>query len=70
MVCFSTNRNSRLDFTMCNPPFYQSRDELISSAKAKQRPPFSVSTLANLVLVHPYFLQDNYFDEETCRPLY
>lgn len=31
-----------LDFTMCNPPFYASRDELIASAEAKERPPFSV----------------------------
>ena len=32
-----------LDFTMCNPPFYASRDEMIASARAKERPPFSVS---------------------------
>lgn len=32
-----------LDFTMCNPPFYASRDELIASAEAKERPPFSVN---------------------------
>jgi tRNA1(Val) A37 N6-methylase TrmN6 len=32
----------RLDFVMCNPPFYESEDELISSADAKSRPPFSV----------------------------
>ncbi|EDN07455.1 conserved hypothetical protein [Histoplasma mississippiense (nom. inval.)] len=53
MVCFSTNRNSRLDFTMCNPPFYQSRDELISSAKAKQRPPFSACTGAEVEMITP-----------------
>ncbi|KAL1846392.1 hypothetical protein Plec18167_007926 [Paecilomyces lecythidis] len=28
---------------MCNPPFYESEKEMISSAEAKQRPPFSVS---------------------------
>ncbi|KAG5289049.1 DUF890 domain-containing protein [Histoplasma ohiense] len=45
--------NSRLDFTMCNPPFYQSRDELISSAKAKQRPPFSACTGAEVEMITP-----------------
>ena len=33
----------RLDFTMCNPPFYESLQELVEAAKAKQKPPFSVS---------------------------
>lgn len=32
-----------LDFVMCNPPFYESQQELIASATAKQRPPFSVN---------------------------
>src|SRR6202012_4546343 len=31
----------RLDFVMCNPPFYESEEELLSSANAKSRPPFS-----------------------------
>ncbi|KAK9545548.1 hypothetical protein V6000_009962 [Aspergillus fumigatus] len=34
----------RLDFTMCNPPFYSSREEMIASAEAKERPPFSACT--------------------------
>ncbi|PWY90662.1 DUF890 domain protein [Aspergillus heteromorphus CBS 117.55] len=34
----------RLDFTMCNPPFYASRDELVASADAKERPPFTACT--------------------------
>ncbi|PGG98103.1 hypothetical protein AJ79_08984 [Helicocarpus griseus UAMH5409] len=41
----------RLDFTMCNPPFYESREELISSAKAKQRPPFSACTGAEVEMI-------------------
>lgn len=32
----------RLNFTMCNPPFYESQDEMVASAEAKARPPFSV----------------------------
>lgn len=34
-----------LDFTMCNPPFYASRDEMLSSAEAKEKPPSSVGRL-------------------------
>ncbi|KAF7595263.1 hypothetical protein BBP40_006763 [Aspergillus hancockii] len=40
-----------LDFTMCNPPFYTSREELISSAQAKERPPFSSCTGADVEMV-------------------
>ncbi|ODH25923.1 hypothetical protein ACO22_04956 [Paracoccidioides brasiliensis] len=42
---------SRLDFTMCNPPFYESREELISAARAKQRPPFSACTGAEVEMI-------------------
>ncbi|KAJ6097869.1 hypothetical protein N7499_002243 [Penicillium canescens] len=40
-----------LDFTMCNPPFYTSRDELIQSAEQKARPPFSACTGAEVEMV-------------------
>ncbi|OJD26275.1 hypothetical protein ACJ73_02347 [Blastomyces percursus] len=40
-----------VDFTMCNPPFYESRDELISAARAKQRPPFSACTGAEVEMI-------------------
>ncbi|KAI9696737.1 MAG: hypothetical protein M1836_005099 [Candelina mexicana] len=33
-----------IDFTICNPPFYSSTEEMLSSANAKQRPPFSACT--------------------------
>lgn len=33
-----------IDFTMCNPPFYESRVEMLSSAASKQRPPFTACT--------------------------
>ncbi|BCR91081.1 DUF890 domain protein [Aspergillus chevalieri] len=41
----------RLDFTMCNPPFYASRDEMIASAEAKERLPFSACTGAEVEMV-------------------
>ncbi|KAJ5576072.1 hypothetical protein N7535_002998 [Penicillium sp. DV-2018c] len=40
-----------LDFTMCNPPFYTSRDELIKSAEEKKRVPFSACTGAEVEMV-------------------
>ncbi|KAJ5874602.1 uncharacterized protein N7529_003032 [Penicillium soppii] len=40
-----------LDFTMCNPPFYTSRNELIECAKQKKRPPFSACTGAEVEMV-------------------
>ncbi|KAI9930186.1 hypothetical protein MW887_011998 [Aspergillus wentii] len=40
-----------LDFTMCNPPFYESRDEMIASATEKERPPFSACTGAEVEMV-------------------
>ncbi|KAI9833918.1 MAG: hypothetical protein M1819_003427 [Sarea resinae] len=42
-----------LDFTMCNPPFYKSNDELVSSAKEKKRPPLSACTGAEVEMVTP-----------------
>lgn len=33
-----------LDFTLCNPPFYTSAEDLISSASLKQRSPFTACT--------------------------
>ncbi|KAI9756542.1 MAG: hypothetical protein M4579_003801 [Chaenotheca gracillima] len=38
---------------MCNPPFYESTDELLSLAKEKQRPPFSACTGAEVEMVTP-----------------
>ncbi|KAL2014481.1 hypothetical protein VTN00DRAFT_2006 [Thermoascus crustaceus] len=43
----------RLDFTMCNPPFYESQDEMVASAEAKARPPFSACTGAEVEMVTP-----------------
>lgn len=33
-----------IDFSMCNPPFYESTAEMLASAKAKQRPAFTACT--------------------------
>ncbi|KAK2624382.1 hypothetical protein QTJ16_006332 [Diplocarpon rosae] len=33
-----------IDFSMCNPPFYSSTSELLSSAASKQRPPLTACT--------------------------
>jgi tRNA1(Val) A37 N6-methylase TrmN6 len=56
-----------IDFVMCNPPFYVSREEMLESAKEKSRPPFSVrpnlflpTSLSNTVadfLPHPRHAQ-------------
>ncbi|KAL4803186.1 hypothetical protein BDV18DRAFT_163242 [Aspergillus unguis] len=43
----------RLEFTMCNPPFYSSKDEMIASAEEKTRPPFSACTGAEVEMVIP-----------------
>ncbi|KAK2745665.1 hypothetical protein FQN57_003561 [Myotisia sp. PD_48] len=42
-----------LDFTMCNPPFYESQDEMSKSAKEKQEPPLSACTGAPVEMVTP-----------------
>ncbi|EAA58531.1 hypothetical protein AN6713.2 [Aspergillus nidulans FGSC A4] len=36
---------------MCNPPFYSSQDEMVASAKDKDRPPFSACTGAEIEMV-------------------
>ncbi|CAD6504817.1 BgTH12-00320 [Blumeria graminis f. sp. triticale] len=35
---------ARIDFTMCNPPFFESTEDMLSSAKAKKKPPFTACT--------------------------
>ncbi|CAI7672975.1 unnamed protein product [Penicillium palitans] len=40
-----------LDFTMCNPPFYTSPDELKQSAEQKEQEPFSTCTGADVEMV-------------------
>ncbi len=38
---------------MCNPPFYGSAEEMLASAKAKQRPPLSACTGSEVEMVTP-----------------
>lgn len=44
------NVNS-ISFTMSNPPFYKSEEELLESAKQKSRPPFTACTGAKVEMV-------------------
>ncbi|KAJ6107756.1 hypothetical protein N7523_009079 [Penicillium sp. IBT 18751x] len=41
----------RIDFTMCNPPFYASQEELIQSAEAKSEKPSQTCTGADVEMV-------------------
>ena len=42
-----------IDFTICNPPFYSSSSDLLQSAAAKSRPPYSACTGAPVEMVTP-----------------
>ncbi|GAA5932418.1 hypothetical protein JCM1841_001381 [Sporobolomyces salmonicolor] len=42
-----------IDFTMCNPPFYASQDEIAASLAAKELEPFAVCTGASNEMLTP-----------------
>ncbi len=48
------SRFERVDFLMTNPPFYASEKQMLDSAKAKSRPPFSSCTGAAVEMIWPY----------------
>ncbi|RKF84051.1 U6 small nuclear RNA -methyltransferase [Golovinomyces cichoracearum] len=41
----------QVNFTMCNPPFYESREEMLKSAQVKKRPPFTACTGAEVEMI-------------------
>ncbi|KAJ4463701.1 hypothetical protein C8R41DRAFT_852998 [Lentinula lateritia] len=45
------DKERRFDFTMCNPPFYSSLQEVIQSAEAKQYGPNAVCTGAEIEMI-------------------
>jgi 23S rRNA (adenine1618-N6)-methyltransferase len=45
--------SSSIDFSMCNPPFYESKDDMLASATAKQRPAFTACTGSETEMVTP-----------------
>lgn len=52
LVFTGDDPSSSLDFTMCNPPFYASTDEMTASASAKKQPPHSACTGAPVEMVY------------------
>ncbi|KHE84194.1 hypothetical protein GE21DRAFT_5238 [Neurospora crassa] len=47
----TTRGIDKIDFTMCNPPFYSSPSDLLSSAAKKSRPPLTACTGAPVEMV-------------------
>ncbi|PFH53327.1 hypothetical protein AMATHDRAFT_79160, partial [Amanita thiersii Skay4041] len=41
------------DFTMCNPPFYTSKEEIMHSSKAKELPPNAICNGAEVEMITP-----------------
>ncbi|KAJ7634629.1 S-adenosyl-L-methionine dependent methyltransferase [Roridomyces roridus] len=50
---FAALRDRRVDFTMCNPPFYSSHQEVAASAEAKEFEPNAVCTGADVEMITP-----------------
>ncbi|KAI0686553.1 S-adenosyl-L-methionine dependent methyltransferase [Earliella scabrosa] len=50
---FQRASDTQYDFTMCNPPFYSSREDVIQSAEAKEFEPNAVCTGADTEMITP-----------------
>ncbi|OCH87590.1 hypothetical protein OBBRIDRAFT_820559 [Obba rivulosa] len=46
-----TSTSEKYDFTMCNPPFYSSHEDIAKSAEAKERGPNAVCTGADVEMI-------------------
>ncbi|KIL56479.1 hypothetical protein M378DRAFT_89211 [Amanita muscaria Koide BX008] len=53
LLPFDLNPAWSCDFTMCNPPFYESEEEMARSAQAKELAPNAVCTGAQVEMVTP-----------------
>lgn len=51
LIPFQALGLDHLNFTMCNPPFYESREEMIRSAEVKKKPPFTACTGADFEMI-------------------
>ncbi|OBZ66401.1 putative methyltransferase-like protein C27D7.08c [Grifola frondosa] len=49
----SISQDLEFDFTMCNPPFYRDREEMVKSAEGKESAPNAVLTGADVELITP-----------------
>ena len=47
------NCHDSIDFTICNPPFYSSAEELVNCAALKSRPPHSACTGSEIEMATP-----------------
>ncbi|KAM5354242.1 hypothetical protein ACJ41O_000892 [Fusarium nematophilum] len=47
------DEDSKIDFTMTNPPFYESELEMVKSAEQKSRPPFTACTGSKTEMITP-----------------
>ncbi|RKF53686.1 U6 small nuclear RNA -methyltransferase [Erysiphe neolycopersici] len=51
LIPFQVLGVENLKFIMCNPPFYESKEEMLKCAEAKKRPPFTACTGADFEMV-------------------
>ncbi|KJA14451.1 hypothetical protein HYPSUDRAFT_173409 [Hypholoma sublateritium FD-334 SS-4] len=52
-ILFPLEDNVRFEFSMCNPPFYGSAQEVADLAKEKELPPNAICTGADIEMIYP-----------------